>query len=43
MDNKENSHFDEINTLYFEFASLKNKENVENKLQVLKSSIIVET
>lgn len=43
MDNKENSHFDEINTLYFEYASLKNKENVENKLQVLKSSIIVET
>lgn len=43
MDNKENSHFDEINTLYFEYASLKNKENVENKLQVLKTSIIVET
>ena len=43
MDNKENSHFNEINTLYFEYASLKNKENVENKLQVLKSSIIVET
>lgn len=43
MDNKENSHFDEINALYFEYASLKNKENVENKLQVLKSSIIVET
>ena len=43
MDNKENSHFDEINALYFEYASLKDKENVENKLQVLKSSIIVET
>lgn len=43
MDNKENSHFDEINTLYFEYASLKHKENVENKLQSLKTSIIVET
>lgn len=43
MDNKENSHFDEINALYFEYASLKNKKNVENKLQALKSSIIVET
>ena len=43
MDNKENSNFDEINTLYFEYASLKNKENVENRLQVLKTSIIVET
>lgn len=43
MDNKENSHFDEINALYFEYASLKHKENVENKLQTLKTSIIVET
>ncbi len=43
MENKENSHFDEINALYFEYASLKHKENVENKLQALKSSIIVET
>ncbi|MBS7294385.1 MAG: hypothetical protein KIG96_03215 [Treponema sp.] len=43
MDNKENSHFDEINALYFEYASLKHKENVENKLQSLKTSIIVET
>lgn len=43
MDNKENSHFDEINALYFEYASLKHKKNVENKLQSLKTSIIVET
>ena len=43
MENKENSHFDEINALYFEYASLKHKENVENKLQALKTSIIVET
>lgn len=43
MENKENSHFDEINALYFEYASLKHKKNVENKLQSLKTSIIVET
>lgn len=43
MDNKENSYFDEINALYFEYASLKHKENVENKLQSLKTSIIIET
>lgn len=43
MDSTETSLFNKINVLYFEYASLKNKENVENKLQVLKSSIIVET
>lgn len=40
---EKNSHFDKINILYFKYAILKHKENVENKLQTLKTSIIVET
>lgn len=43
MEYKESSHFEKINVLYFEYVSLRDKDNIENKLQTIKEKIVIET
>lgn len=42
MELKEDSHYEKINSLYSEYASLLGQENVETRLQTLKNDIVIE-
>lgn len=42
MELNEDSHYAKINTLYSEYASLLNLNNVETKLQTIKNDIVIE-